>query len=136
MSKIRVAPKADRTYDGIVFHSKTEAERYLELKMLERFNDIGHLELQPQFKVEINDRHFCTYTADFRYYDFTREEWVIEDVKSTYTDKDPAFRLRRKAAELYHDVTIHSVIGGKRLTKKKEKGKKKKVSGPDEYLDR
>lgn len=131
MPKIRVAPKADRTFDGIVFDSKSEAERYLELKVLERGNVIGHLELQPEFRVSINGIHFCTYTADFRYYDFVREIWVVEDVKSAYTDKDPAFRLRRKAAELYHNVQIDSVIKGKPLTRKRGKGKNKKVSGPD-----
>jgi hypothetical protein len=34
--RIRVAPAADRTLDGITFASKAEMNRYAELKMLEQ----------------------------------------------------------------------------------------------------
>ena len=34
--------------DGIAFDSKREAERYAELKLLERAGEISYLQLQPE----------------------------------------------------------------------------------------
>lgn len=98
--------------------------RYLGLKTLERHGAISCLELQPEYKVEINGDHFCTYTADFRYFDALRDQWVIEDVKSAFTNKDPASRLRRKAAELYHGILVEIVIDGQPLTRGRGRRKK------------
>ena len=63
--------------DGIVFDSKKEADRYAELRMLERAGTIKKLELQPKFLIckgvvwngrKQRDRY---YIADFKYYDPT-----------------------------------------------------------------
>ncbi|NDC83723.1 DUF1064 domain-containing protein [bacterium] len=123
--KYIVSKKEDRTVDGIEFDSKMEMTRYLELKMLERTGIITMLELQPQYIVQINGEDYCSYTADFKYYDTGNEEFVIEDVKSIATAADKAFRLRKKAAELYHGITVRSVIMGKKLTPRVKRGKKK-----------
>mgnify|MGYP006276535269 CR=1 FL=1 len=127
MSKYRVAPKAQRTLDNIVFDSKTEMERYKELTILAKAGVIRHLEIQPEFKTFINNQLFCTYTADFRYYDEDHQKWVIEDVKSNGTIKDAAFKLRKKAAELYHGVEITVILNGKPLTSRKKKAKLEKL---------
>jgi hypothetical protein len=53
---------------------------------------------------------------------------IIEEVKSTGTMKDAAYRLRKKAAELYHGIEVTVYIVGwkpKRLTKKWPGPKKK-----------
>ena len=123
--KYIVSKKEDRTVDGIEFDSKMEMTRYLELKMLERTGIIVDLELQPQFIVQINGEDYCSYTADFRYFDTGNEETVVEDVKSVATAKDVAFRLRKKAAELYYGITVRSVIMGRKLTSPAKRGKKK-----------
>jgi hypothetical protein len=127
MSKYKVAPKAQRTLDNIVFDSKTEMNRYKELTILAKAGVIQHLEIQPEFKTFINQQLFCTYTADFRYYDEDRAKWIIEDVKSNGTIKDAAFKLRKKAAELYHGVEITIILNGKPLTSRKKKAKLEKL---------
>ena len=111
MSKNRfsVVEPDRRTMDGKLFASKKEMLRYADLKMLERAKEISKLEMQPKFAVFINDKPFCTYTADFRYVD-KNGEVVIEELKSTGTAKDAAYRLRKKAAELYHGIKVNVII--------------------------
>jgi hypothetical protein len=103
------------TVDGHRFASKREAIRYGELRLLERAGQIAELELQPAFAVEINGKPFCTYCADFAYRAKNRErangkERIVEEVKSSGTRQDPAYRLRRKAAELYHGIEITEIV--------------------------
>ncbi len=47
--RYRVASKADRTADGIVFDSKHEMEQYLYLRAMERCGAITDLKLQVKF---------------------------------------------------------------------------------------
>lgn len=108
-------PAQKTVVDGITFDSKREAKRYGELKLLERAGEIIQLQAHPGFPVSINDRHFCLYTADFEYIDLRLPEGsppVIEDVKSSGTRKDPAYRLRKKAAELFYGMKVVET-GGK-----------------------
>jgi hypothetical protein len=102
-----VAPKAERTVDGIVFASKREAKRYAFLKLQEKSGVITHLELQPEFKVTINGHILCRYRADFRY--FRDGERIVEDCKSSGTAKDAAYRLRKRAAELQYFIQVREV---------------------------
>lgn len=39
--------------DGIKFPSKAEARRYQQLRLLEKAGEIGHLEIQPVFPIEV-----------------------------------------------------------------------------------
>lgn len=103
-----VAPREERTIDGKTFASKGEAQRYAELKLMERAKVISRLEIQPSFDVHINGQKLCTYTADFSYLD-AAGDLVIEDKKSSGTAKDPAYRLRKKAAELAHGIRVREV---------------------------
>ena len=105
-----VAPKEQRTADGIVFDSRREMNRYLELKILERAGLIEDLQCQPEFKVQINGKHYCTTTFDFLYFDVDKKCDIIEDVKSSGTQKDTSYRLRKKAAELYHNIKIVEIM--------------------------
>lgn len=80
------------TVDGINFHSKREAKRYLELKLLNSSKEIMNLSLQPNFKFIINGVKVCTYRADFMY--FTKEnKCIVEDVKGY---KTPLFVIKAK----------------------------------------
>lgn len=90
--------------DGIVFDSKKEAMRYLELKEMERQGKIRRLvrqpsfELQPRFKRQGRTIRPITYTADFQYEEGGLEptrSWcrVVEDVKGHKTE---TFRLKWK----------------------------------------
>lgn len=88
--------------DGITFDSKKEAERYSELKLLERCGAISNLELQKVYELipaqyELYERYgkngnrlkdgkkciekSCVYKADFVYVDNETGQQVVEDVK-------------------------------------------------------
>lgn len=81
------------TVGGIKFHSKAEARRYLQLKRAEDSNVIWNLELQPKFKLVVNDSHVCTYIADFSFRAKGVDSLIVEDVKGVETD---VFRLKAK----------------------------------------
>ncbi len=94
--------------DGIMFDSKREAARYMELMLMQKAGEISHLELQPEYQCIINGKKICTYRGDFRY--FTKKNSVVEDVKSPYTAKNPVYRLKKKLVEaLYRGVIIQEV---------------------------
>lgn len=89
--------------DGIVFDSRKESRRYLELRDMELSGEISNLELQKKFvlipaqymvidgKKKCVERA-CEYRADF-YYQKADGEWVAEDVKGFKT-KD--YIIKRK----------------------------------------
>lgn len=109
-NRFKVAPKEQRTLDGLEFASKREMMRYAHLKQAQRAGLICDLELQPAFPVMIGGHKFCTYTADFRYFDVATRLFEIEEVKSSGTAKDAAYRLRKKAAELYYGIKVKLII--------------------------
>lgn len=108
--RFNVAPKEQRTADGIVFDSRREMNRYLELKILERAGLIEDIVCQHVFVMYINGELFCEYTADFLYFDVDKKCDIVEDVKSSGTQKDAAYRLRKKAAELYHNIKVIEIM--------------------------
>lgn len=83
-------------YDGLKFDSKKEAQRYAELKVLEKCGSIQNLKTQVKFcivpKTEKN-RRARFYVADFVY----TEKGVntIEDVKSPITRRNPVYSLKK-----------------------------------------
>lgn len=89
--------------DGITFDSRTEANRYAELKMLEKAGAISDLmlqvpyELQPSFMNNETGRkeRAIKYVADFVYKDDHGKE-IIEDVKSDATRLNPVYRIKKK----------------------------------------
>lgn len=93
--------------DGIEFDSKREADRYCELKLLEKANEIRDLELQPRFLLQDKfvDKQGKThrkieYVADFMYVD-KDDKTVVEDVKGMMTD---VYKLKKKLfLNLYDD---------------------------------
>jgi hypothetical protein len=84
--------------DGILFDSRKEANRYSELKHLEKVGDISHLELQPKFflfgskgpVLMKSDRYpngrRATWRGDFAYFCSRRNKRICEDVKGMRTD--------------------------------------------------
>ena len=107
-NRFKVSPVEERTLGGVVFASKKEMKRYAELQLLQRAGEVQDLELQPEFRVSINGEHYCTYTADFAYTEHGQR--VIEELKSTGTAKDAAYRLRKKAAELFYGIKVKVII--------------------------
>lgn len=91
--------------DNIVFHSKREAARYRELKLLVSAGVIKDLVLQPKFVLldkgvtayGTKYGQIC-YIADFMYYDIERGYPVVEDSKgfktTIYSAKKKLFMAR------------------------------------------
>lgn len=103
------SPKSARTMGGIVFDSKREMLRWIELQRLEQAGEIHELQRQPSYPITINGYHFCKFTPDFRYID-RHGRVAIEDVKSTGTRKDAAYRLRKRAFELTYGLVVMEVM--------------------------
>jgi hypothetical protein len=109
-ARFAVAPIEARTLDGIVFASKKEMMRYADLKLLQRAGVICELECQPSYDVMINGEKLCRYTADFRYRDVQFGNYTTEEVKSSGTEKDAAYRLRMRAAELFFGIKVSVIV--------------------------
>lgn len=71
--------------DDIVFDSIKEAERYRELKLMQKAGLIGLIELQVPFELNENGSYSYKYIADFCYVDMKTGERIIEDVKGMRT---------------------------------------------------
>ena len=101
--------------DGIVFDSKHEAERYCELKLMEKAGYISNLELQKTFVLfgSQKDEHGkvieqpIKYVADFVYLDGNGRR-VVEDAKSEAT-KTAVYRIKRKLMLGIYGIRIKEV---------------------------
>lgn len=109
--------------DGIKFDSKLEAERYGQLKILERAGVIRALELQPSFDLLPSFRkngktwRKTVYKADFRYILAKDDRIIIEDVKGSTAVITDVFRLKQKMFEYkYPEYTI-SIVTSKDIKK-------------------
>lgn len=107
--------------NGIRFDSKKEAERYKELKLLEKQGKIKDLETQPKFLLQGKFRcrgkthREISYYADFMYVDCETGDKIVEDVKSKATITD-VYRIKKKLfLNLYGDKLIFfENFGGKK----------------------
>lgn len=70
--------------EGIVFDSAKEAKRYKELQMLLKAGEIGLLELQVEYELNVGGTHSLKYVADFVYILKTGEK-IVEDAKGFKT---------------------------------------------------
>ena len=91
---------------NIKFHSKKEAKRYQELLLLKKAGEIKELELQYPFKVAIENKHICTYYADFVYQD-QDDNMTVEDVKGGI--KTPVYKLKKRLVEAYWGIKITEI---------------------------
>ena len=97
--------------DGIVFDSKKEAQRYAELKLLERSGAIHNLQRQVRYELIPAQKkdgktveRACHYIADFVYED--NGKTVVEDVKG-YRTKE--YVLKRKLMLQVHGIEVREV---------------------------
>ncbi|MBQ6264915.1 MAG: DUF1064 domain-containing protein [Clostridia bacterium] len=112
--------------DGITFDSKKEANRYAELKILEKKGEISGLILQPSFvliptQYEFFERYGkngarlkdgrkriekqCVYRADFAYIDRNGQK-VVEDVKGVKTE---VYKIKKKLMFFNFGIKIKEV---------------------------
>jgi hypothetical protein len=98
-------------YNGMVFDSKAECERYKELVLLEKAGKIKDLKRQVKFELipkfgrvrqferEQTNERAVYYTADFTYTQIPQMGMpfqVAEDVKSEATAKNKEYVIKRK----------------------------------------
>lgn len=101
--------------DGITFDSKHEAQRYAELKLLERAGKISDLQLQRTFTLIGTQRDKdgkvierpVTYKADFVYKDKTGA-MVVEDTKAPPT-RTKDYVIKRKLMLSIYGIRIKEV---------------------------
>jgi hypothetical protein len=95
--------------DGIRFHSKGEAARYMQLRLLEKAGHISALVRQPAFPLHVvgNDDLILIgkYVADFGYVDEKAKgkPLVFEDFKGMDT---PLSKWKRKHCEAEYGIEI------------------------------
>ena len=116
--------------DGITFDSRKEANRYCELKLLEKGGIISDLRLQAEFElipaqyepdtVTITKtgkekivkgkciERKCSYLADFVYTDNKTGETVVEDTKSPAT-RTKEYIIKRKLMLYKYRIRIREI---------------------------
>ena len=94
--------------DGFKFDSQREANRWAELRLLEKAGEISHLQRQPEFllygskgPVLIKSKRYpngrrAKWIGDFSYFCRKRNKRICEDAKGVRT---PAFILKRAVVE-------------------------------------
>ena len=108
------------TVDGLTFDSVKEANRWCELKLMQRAGEIKDLERQVKFvlipaqytpfvnkKRKLLERE-CVYIADFMYWEKDDNGWtkVVEDTKGF---KTPEYIMKRKLMLKEYGIRIREV---------------------------
>lgn len=105
----------------MVFDSVREANRWNDLKLLEKAGEISDLKRQVKYvlipkqyskteltkegKPKVAEREL-SYIADFVYYDLATDEVVVEDAKGFRTDD---YKIKRKLMLYIHGIQIREV---------------------------
>lgn len=88
--------------DGMRFASKSEAQRWCELDLLQKAGEITDLKRQVIFTCEVNGEVVTKYVADFVYRKNGRR--IVEDRKGA---KETAlFRIKAKLMHACHGIDI------------------------------
>lgn len=100
--------------DGLKFDSKHEAERWCELKLLEKTGEVRDLKRQVKFELIPAQREngriverAVKYVADFVYFD-ENGNLVVEDAKSPATRTD-SYKLKKKMMLYFKGIAIKEV---------------------------
>ena len=101
IKKNKFNAKKVTTRDGLVFDSKREYSRWLDLVILQQAGKITGLDRQIPYKLSINGVHICKYISDFTYFENGKK--VVEDSKGYRTD---VYKLKAKMMLAIHDIEI------------------------------
>lgn len=102
------------TYDGKTFDSQKEAQRYAELRLLERGKVISDLKWQVMFQLipaqydedgKLIERP-VNYIADFKYIDNKTGQKIVEDTKGFKTKE---YIIKRKLMLHVYGIRIREV---------------------------
>ena len=101
--------------DGIRFDSIKEADRYCELKLMERAGAITSLILQPKFELQPaytnadgKKQRAINYIADFMYKDTDLDRVIVEDVKSPAT-RTQVYMVKKKLFEYQYGMAVREI---------------------------
>lgn len=91
--------------NGQKFDSRKEAQRFVELQMLEKQGLIQGLKTQVKFELipKQKGERACNYIADFVYKEVSSDETVVEDVKGF---KTPDYKIKKKLMLYIHGLKI------------------------------
>lgn len=102
--------------DGQEYDSKLEYQRYCQLKLLEKANEIKDLrrqvcfEIQPSYRKRNKTIRAINYIADFVYIDIRTGQTVVEDTKGY---RNEVYKLKKKIFEyVYKDLEIKEIEKG------------------------
>jgi hypothetical protein len=120
--RARNTATSDLTAAGVSFDSKSEAQRWSELLLLQRAGEIRELILHPRYDQSVNGIHICDMIPDFSYQCMVEgpdgkggffQTWmkVCEDRKAGTITQTDVFKLKRKLLKAIHGVDI--LITGK-----------------------
>lgn len=94
---------------GEAYDSKKEVKRHGQLKLLLQAGEILFIARQVEFLITIEGQKLCSYYADFVYIQLPSRSLVVEDCKSPATRNLPAYRIKKKALFLQHEITIKEI---------------------------
>lgn len=102
--------RATCTADGIKHASRKEANRWCELKMLERAGKISDLKRQVRYELipPQEGERAVTYVADFVYTD-DKGNTIVEDTKGGNATKTDAYVIKRKLMLHIHKIRISEI---------------------------
>lgn len=92
-----------QTIDGLRFDSRMEANRYIQLRVLEKAGVISQLAYHTRYGLVVNNVKIGIYEDDFSYFDQEMGRLVVEDVKGV---KTPVYRLKKKLMLALHGIEI------------------------------
>ena len=96
------------TFNGLVFDSKHERDRYVELVLMEKAKLIQDLKTQVRFPLIPKSKYGreIVYVADFVYYEDGK--MIVEDTKSPAT-KTPVYRLKKRLLAEQRGIVIKEI---------------------------
>jgi len=96
--------------DGIKFPSKKQANRYRELKLMQRAGAIMGLELERWFDLVVNGVRIAKYRADFTYAEVIKKapdvEELVEVVEDSKGFRTREYRIKKKLMKAIHGIEI------------------------------
>jgi hypothetical protein len=102
-NKYGISPRAERTLNGVVFASRGEMMRWMELSLMKRAGLIVKLCRQVPYPLAVNGHHVCTYVADFWYWLRDGSE-VVEDWKPGV--RTPEYLLKKRLMKAINNIDI------------------------------
>ena len=88
--------------------SGNERDRHAMLTQAQARGEITDLVVHPRYPLEVNGWDVGTFTPDFSYAERGRP--IVEEVKSTYTVKDPYYQMRKRVFQACYEIHVVETI--------------------------